>query len=155
MPKYRYINIQEYPDLIPEAASWFHEKWGIPFSAYYASMKDGVINQKIVPSWYLCLDQAKIVAGMGVIENDFHQRIDLSPNICAVYTDENYRHQKIAGNLLNLVIQDLSKNGINTVYLVSDLNGFYEQYGFKYLDKVLMDDGSVSNIFIHKIGNEL
>ena len=30
---------------------------------------------------------------MGVIENDFHDRKDLTPNVCAVYTEEDCRCQ--------------------------------------------------------------
>lgn len=33
----------------------------------------------------------KIVGGMGVIENDFHDRKDLTLNVCAVYTEKDYR----------------------------------------------------------------
>lgn len=33
----------------------------------------------------------------GSIENDFHDRKDLTPNICAVYTEEAYRGRGIAG----------------------------------------------------------
>ena len=29
--------------------------------------------------WYLCLDDDKIIGGLGVIENDFHDRKDLTP----------------------------------------------------------------------------
>ena len=31
--------------------------------------------------WYLCLEGDQIVAGMGVIENDFHDRKDLKLNV--------------------------------------------------------------------------
>ena len=41
--------------------------------------------------WYLCLDSECIVGGLGVIENDFHDRKDLKPNVCAVYTEKEYR----------------------------------------------------------------
>ncbi len=40
-----------------------------------------------------------IVAGLGVIENDFHNRKDLAPNVCAVYTEEDCRCKGIAGKL--------------------------------------------------------
>ena len=39
-----------------------------------------------VPQWYMALDGERIIGGMGVIENDFHDRKDLAPNVCAVYT---------------------------------------------------------------------
>ena len=41
-----------------------------------------------------------------VIENDFHNRKDLTPNVCAVYVEENYRCQRIAGKLLEYVCED-------------------------------------------------
>lgn len=31
------------------------------------------------------MDGDKIAGGMGVIENDFHDRKDLAPNVCAVW----------------------------------------------------------------------
>ena len=43
---------------------------------------------------------------MGVIENDFHDRKDLTPNVCAVYTEE-YRCQGVAGSILIFVCKDM------------------------------------------------
>lgn len=31
--------------------------------------------------WYLCLDKDKIIASLGVVENDFHDMKDLAPNV--------------------------------------------------------------------------
>ena len=59
----------------------------------------------------MCMDGEKIVAGMGVIENDFHDRKDLAPNVCAVYTEEAYRCRGIAGKLLGYVVEDCRKKG--------------------------------------------
>ena len=67
----------------------------------------------------------KIIGGMGVIENDFHDRKDLFPNVCAVYTEPEYRCKGIAGRLLKMVIEDLRIKGISPVYLVTDHTGFY------------------------------
>lgn len=89
----------------------------------------------------LCLDRDKIIAGMGVIENDFHDRKDLMPNICAVYTEEEYRCQGIAGQLLNIVVEDCRQKGISPVYLITDHINFYERYvgNFYVWFKVIMN----------------
>ena len=71
--------------------------------------------------WYLCLDSDKIIGGMGVIENDFHNRKDLTPNVCAVYTEKDYRCKGIAGHLLNMVVEDMKAKGIPPIYLVTDI----------------------------------
>lgn len=121
---YNYINLRDKPELNKIAANWFHEKWGVPIEAYLECI-DAYIKGTTEYGWYLCLDGERIVGGLGVIDNDFHDRKDLSPNVCAVYTEESYRCQKIAGNLLNMVVEDMKSKGITPIYLVTDHIGFY------------------------------
>ena len=101
MKTYQYITLRERPEWREKAAQWFHEKWGVPKEAYLACM-DSYLNKDTEYGWYLCLDGDKIVGGMGVIENDFHERKDLAPNVCAVYTESDHRKQGIAGKLLDM-----------------------------------------------------
>ena len=96
------INLREHVQLIERAAQWFHSKWGVPLEAYLNSMSDALTTDCGVPAWYVILNDAQeIIAGLGVIENDFHKRPDLTPNICAVYVEEAYRKQGIARSLLD------------------------------------------------------
>ena len=74
----------------------------------------------------------------------------MAPNICAVYTDEAYRKQGIAGNLLNMAVEDLHLKGIAPVYLVTDHTGFYERYGWEFLCMVQGDDEpDMTRMYIH------
>lgn len=43
----------------------------------------------------------------GSIANDFHDRKDLTPNICAVYTEEAYRGRGIAGRRRSGALKDV------------------------------------------------
>lgn len=126
------ITLREKPELIERAAAWFHSKWGVPEQAYFACMQ-AYLSGESEYGWYLCMDGEKIVAGMGVIENDFHDRKDLAPNVCAVYTEEAYRCRGIAGKLLDYVVEDCREKGISPLYLVTDHIGFYERYGWEFL----------------------
>ena len=138
------------PALKEYAADWFHSKWGVPKEAYLDCM-DAYLRGKTELGWYLCLEGDRIVGGMGVIENDFHNRKDLSPNICAVYTEEAYRNQGIAGNLLNMTVNDLSQKGFTPVYLVTDHVGFYERYGWEFLCMVQGDgEPEMSRMYIRR-----
>ena len=86
-----------------------------------------------------------------VIENDFHDRSDLTPNICAVYTEEAYRGQGVAGRLLNMAVEDLRNKGISPVYLLTDHTGFYERYGWEFLCMVQGDgEPEMTRMYIHK-----
>ena len=147
---YRYIKLREMPELEAFAVQWFHNKWGVPQEAYLECM-DAYLNKKTEYGWYLCMDNEQIVGGLGVIENDFHDRKDLAPNICAVYADEAYRKQGIAGQLLNMAVEDLRSKGITPVYLVTDHTGFYERYGWEFLCMVQGDDEpDMTRMYIHR-----
>ena len=47
------LRISQHPELLPQAAAWFHGKWGIPFSAYEESMEEALRGTSPVPEWYL------------------------------------------------------------------------------------------------------
>ena len=149
MSDYKYISLIEVPTLKEKAAEWFHSKWGIPKEAYLKCM-EAFLNGETDYGWFLCLDENKIVAGLGVIDNDFHNRKDLSPNICAVYTEETYRNHGIAGKLLNMAVEDCRQKGISPVYLVTNHINFYEKYGWEFLCMVQCDnEPNVSRMYIH------
>ncbi len=133
MNDYRIIKIQEHPELKNYAANWFHEKWNIPLEAYLESIDECMKNKTPVPQWYIVIIGDKIVGGLGVIENDFHNRKDLTSNVCAVYVEDDYRCQGIAGKMLNYVCDDMREKNIDTLYLVTDHTSFYERHGWEFL----------------------
>ena len=147
---YQYRALRETPGLLEAAASWFHEKWGVPEEAYRACMQ-AYLDRETEYGWYLCLDGDRIVGGLGVIENDFHDRKDLAPNVCAVYTEEAYRGQGIAGRLLDLVVEDMRARGISPLYLVTDHTGFYERYGWEFLCLAQGDgEPDKTRVYVHR-----
>ena len=148
--RYQFIVLRDRPDLKQAAAAWFHEKWGVPEDAYLACM-DACLNHETEYGWYLCLDGCRIVGGLGVIENDFHDRKDLSPNVCAVYTEPDCRGRGIAGRLLDLAVDDMRSKGISPLYLVTDHVGFYERYGWDFLCMVRSEGQTESSrLYIHR-----
>mgnify|MGYP000030791361 FL=1 len=150
MESVTYITLRERPELKDDAAQWFHQKWGVPVDAYLACM-DAYLANETEYGWYLCLNGGNIVGGMGVIENDFHDRKDLTPNVCAVYTEKDYRCQGIAGHLLGLVVEDMHSKGISPLYLVTDHIRFYERYGWEFLCMVQGDgEPEMTRMYIHR-----
>ena len=150
MKELTYITLREKPELMDTAAQWFNSKWGVPKEAYLDCMQ-AYLSGETELGWYLCLGGEKIVGGMGVIENDFPDRKDLSPNVCAVYTEDSHRKMGIAGKLLNMVVEDLKSKGISPVYLVTDHIGFYERYGWEFYS-MAQGDGQpeMTRLYIHR-----
>lgn len=150
MEKYRYVTLREEPGIKEPAASWFQSKWGVPKEAYLECM-EAYLNRETEYGWYFCLEGDKIAAGLGVIENDFHDRKDLTPNVCAVYTEKEHRCRGIAGKLLNYVVKDCREKGISPIYLVTDHTSFYERYGWEFFCMVQGDgEAEMSRMYIHR-----
>lgn len=128
--------------LMEQAASWFSSKWGIPRQAYLDSMEEDAANPSGIPQWYVVRDtDGKIVAGAGIIANDFHDRKDLSPNLCALYVEEPWRNRGIARFLLDTAREEIGKMGLKQLYLVTDHTAFYERCGWEYLTMVKDEEG--------------
>jgi len=148
---YQIIRLIDRPEYKDRMAHWFHKKWGVPLEAYLESMDDCLNGGYPVPSWYIAEQDGRFIGGLGVIENDFHDRKDLSPNVCAVYVEEDCRGQGIAGALLNAVCDDMKAQGIDTLYLVTDHTGFYERCGWEYYCPALGDgEEEPCRLYIHR-----
>lgn len=142
--------LREEPERRDQAAAWFHSKWGVPTEAYLACMEE-YLSGRTEYGWYLCLDGGRIVGGLGVIENDFHDRKDLAPNVCAVYTEEDCRGLGVAGRLLDMAVEDLRSKGVSPVYLLTDHVGFYERYGWEFCCMARGDsEEKPSRLYIHR-----
>lgn len=147
---YTLVTLRDRPELLDEAAAWFHEKWGMPEAAYRERMAD-YLSGGTEYGWYLCLNGGRIVGGLGVIDNDFHDRRDLAPNVCAVYTEEDCRARGVAGGLLELAVEDMRSRGVSPLYLVTDHVGFYERYGWEFLCMV-REEGTEkpTRLYVHR-----
>lgn len=134
------------------AADWFNQKWGIPREAYDESMSDALSGEGTVPQWYVALDGARIIGGAGVIENDFHDKRDLTPNVCALFVEPEYRCHGIAGQILDFICSDMKNHGLDTLYLLTDHTSFYERYGWQYLCEAQGDgEPDTSRMYIKKL----
>ena len=148
---YRIIPLADCPERKEQMAAWFHEKWGVPLAAYQESMDAALAGPGPVPMWYAAWEGDRIVGGLGVIDNDFHDRKDLAPNVCAVYVEPDCRCRGVAGALLRFVCADMKARGLDTLYLLTDHTSFYERYGWEFLCMVQGDgEPDMTRMYIHR-----
>ncbi len=147
-PGLRFFPLRMTPDQKDLAADWFASKWGIPREAYLESMEQCLKQPDGVPQWYMVQNQeGKIVAGLGLIENDFHKRPDLTPNVCAVFVEPPYRNLGIAHAMLDAVRADAAALGFPILYLLTDHTDFYERCGWYFYCMAENEDGSWSRMY--------
>ena len=148
---YEIVRLADAPERKEEAAYWFHEKWTVPLEAYLESIQTCLEKNGPVPQWYVVLEGERIIGGLGVIENDFHDRKDLAPNVCAVYVEADKRCGGIAGAMLDFVCTDMKRQGIETLYLITDHTSFYERYGWEFFCMVREERGTeMTRMYVHR-----
>lgn len=147
---FSFVDLKDRPELSTSAPEWFHEQWGHPAQAY-AKLMNAYLRGDTPLGWYLCLEEDRIIGGLGIIDNDFHDRPDLAPNVCAVYTEPERRGLGIAGRLLDMAVEGARAQGISPIYLITDHTGFYERYGWEFYCMVNSLDGDeTSRLYIHR-----
>ena len=50
------ITLEERPDMLLQAAGWFHSKWGVPIEEYRNSMEECLKDSIKIPRWYFVLN---------------------------------------------------------------------------------------------------
>ena len=143
----RIVSINDCPAMLEDAVQWFSARWHIPSEAYRDSMTDGLADDAGIPKWYLAMEGERIAGGCGIIANDFHDRPDLTPNLCALWVDEPFRRRGIAGKLLAHAVSETGRMGYDRLYLVTDHTSFYERYGWTFLTMVNGDDGCPARLY--------
>ena len=105
MNTYNIMSLHAHPEWRIPAARWFQEKWEIPLEEYLTSIDESIKGTVAVPQWYIVIEGQQIIAGAGVIENDFHNRKDLAPNICALYVEPEQRCRGICRTSVGTYLQ--------------------------------------------------
>ena len=153
---YHLKKLREHPELAGRGADWYHAKWKVPLAAYQESIGACLRGEGPVPQWYLVLDEmGAIAAGAGVIENDFHDRPDLRPNVCAVFVEPEHRKRGLARELLDEIRYDMARLGEGRLYLVTNHTQFYERCGWTYHTEVRdTESGKAFRLYTVETGGE-
>ena len=148
MVTYNWIKLREHPELVKQSAKWFSSKWGVPAVVYEESIRTRIANKESIPQWYVVLDEKEtIVGGAGVIENDFHNRPDLTPNLCALFVEPEKRKQGIAKRILAEIRKKMHQLGYENLYLITDHTTFYERYEWTFLTMVKEESGTTARLY--------
>lgn len=139
-------SVLENPEITQIALEYIYSKWGNENT--YNVYKDSIYHCATpFPNWYLLMDNDRTIGCAGLISNDFISRGDLYPWLCALYIEEDYRGNALSNLLIERIKRDAMKLGFNSLYLCTEITGFYENYGFKYIGDGYHPWGSSSRIY--------
>lgn len=130
----RIISVRESPKYKNQVISYLQEKWQEVIPEIYNDCIEHCINSLTpLPQWYVLEKEGKLIGCAGLITNDFISRMDLYPWLTALFIDEEYRGNAYAQLLVDRAKSDAYKSGFKKLYLSTELVGYYEKYGWKYI----------------------
>jgi N-acetylglutamate synthase-like GNAT family acetyltransferase len=143
------IPIKYNPELVSKAIAFFQKCWADDNSkmVYENCISNSLDLLNPLPQWYLLMEGDLIIGGAGLVTNDFISRMDLYPWFVALFIEEEYRGNQYGSLLLQKAQEDAQKAGFKHLYLSTKLNGFYEKYGFDYIDDGYHPWGEKSRIY--------
>jgi len=100
-------------------------------------------NTKIIA----LVDEQKVISFATYAKRDCILDDKLFPWIGFVYTDKDYRGKRFSQQVINYIINKATIDGFSNVYLATDHIGFYEKYGFEYVEDRLDIYNEVSRIY--------
>ena len=93
MTEIELFSVREHPELADDMIAFFQRHWATKESmkVYENCIRSCLETDSPLPQWYVLMLNGKIVAGAGLITNDFISRMDLWPWLAALYVEEECR----------------------------------------------------------------
>lgn len=114
----------------------------------------GMLREGRFSGWeapFAALLDGSVIGYCTFLKTDYYPDNRYWPWISSIFVDEEYRGQGVCGMLISAAIEYARSCGFKTVYIPSDMVGFYERYGFRKIDELTNYGGDVDNIFARDI----
>ena len=87
----------------------------------------------------ILVDNNNLVGFISIFPFDSNLEKELSPWYSTMYVKKEYRGKGYSKILNDAILSEAKNRGINTLYLKTTLNNYYEKFGAKYIK--LLDNG--------------
>ncbi len=88
----------------------------------------------------------KIVGMAAVLKTDYYPLPDICPWVSCIFVSEEYRGQKISGDMIAYANRYLKEHGFHRSYIPSEFLGLYEHYGYTYLKDIINYGGGTDHV---------
>ncbi|MDD6051921.1 MAG: GNAT family N-acetyltransferase [Clostridiales bacterium] len=100
---------------------------------------------------FAAMQGEEIIGYCTFLRTDYYPENRYWPWISSIFVGEAARGQGVCGLLLDAAIAYAKAQGFGTVYVPSDMTGFYERYGFDKIDELTNYGGDADSIFARHI----
>lgn len=127
------VELKERNSLFERALQVFWNELGNEqnYKFYEDAMIHSLNHSSDLPRFYVALENEAIIGTYALLRNDLNSRQDLCPWLACLYVKEEFRGREIGSKLLQHSLIETANKGYDKLYLSTDLDGYYEKYGWR------------------------
>ena len=135
------INIIENDNYLTEYLKLCSLEWGNKMTPeeledYITQKKKKVLDGDKVISILGLIDNQTMIGFISLFKYDGEYRTDLTPWYATMYVKEEYRGKGYSKILNDAVLSEAFKLGYSKVYLKTELENYYENFGAVFIEKI-------------------
>ena len=100
---------------------------------------------------FIMADGDNLVSFATLTKKDCIDDESLFPWIGFVFTQPDYRGHRYSGEVIEYACKEAKTQGYNKVYLATDHIGFYEKYGFEYMETRIDVYGEEGRVYCREV----
>ena len=149
-------NLADKPEYLQKVVDVLYQEWGNHSESnsnrnYWESWVKSSLSTTDVPQTLIGLEDETLIATASLWRCDLQSRQDLFPWFGGLWVKPEYRMQGIGTMMQTTAIEKLRLMGYRTVYLFTDLIGFYEKSGWFPIGSVPDEKGIIVNLYQYNI----
>ncbi|NMH72361.1 GNAT family N-acetyltransferase [Bacillus sp. RO2] len=127
------IELRDKDQLLENAIQVFWQQWGSEenFKFYEDAILHSATTSSDIPRFYVAVEEGEIIGTYAILRNDINSRQDLCPWLACLYVAEEHRGKGIGAKLLDHGLSVAAEKGYENLYLTTDLENYYERYGWE------------------------
>lgn len=146
------VEIYELKDKVEyfeKAVQLFWQQWGTEsnFNFYHDCMLHSINTDSELPSFYIAIQNESIIGTYALLRNDLISRQDLFPWLACLYVSPEHRGLKMGSLFLKHALEETRNKGHNKLYLCTDMDGYYEKYGWSHFTNAFIFNGEETKIY--------
>ncbi|MFD1957564.1 GNAT family N-acetyltransferase [Paenibacillus thailandensis] len=95
----------------------------------------------------MAIKNESIIGTYALLRNDLFSRQDIFPWLACLYVSPEQRGRKIGSQLMKHALQETEKKGHSKLSLCTDLNGYYEKYGWIHITNAFIFTGDETKVY--------
>lgn len=149
------VSLADRKDLTETVARWRWQEWGQDLSLEYMKYQTEHNSQKNrLPMTFAALVNGEPAGTVAIWMNDLPSRQDLYPWLAGLYVVQELRGQGIAWQLQKKVIETVREHQYKEVFLYTNHIGYYERYGWEFVEPAPLRDGKLVRIYRYVVDRE-